>query len=232
MPNIGGAVARRPIHFIFIIDTSGSMTGQKVAALNEAINEAIPHMRSVAEQNPFAELLIRAVAFSSGARWLIANPMPVDQFVWMSVDAGGVTDLGHALKLVAAEMTVERMGSRALPPVLVLISDGQPTDDFEGGLAMLMHEPWAKKAVRLSIAIGNDADHSTLTSFIGNSEIPVLQANNPEQLVASIKWASTVVVEASMRPSSQSATRETTGNVPVPLPVTPDQAITEAHDVF
>jgi uncharacterized protein YegL len=43
------------------------------------------------------------------------------------------------------------MEQRALPPVLVLISDGQPTDDFEAGLATLMAEPWARKAVRLAV---------------------------------------------------------------------------------
>jgi hypothetical protein len=33
------------------------------------------------------------------------------------------------------------MSDRALPPVPVPNSDGQPTDDFTGGLATLMQEP-------------------------------------------------------------------------------------------
>jgi hypothetical protein len=38
----------------------------------------------------------------------------------------------------------------------VLISDGHPTDDFEAGLKSMMEVPWAKRAVRIAIAIGND----------------------------------------------------------------------------
>ncbi len=38
------------------------------------------------------------------------------------------------------------MTDRALPPVLVLISDGQPTDSLKKELAELMDQPWGKKA--------------------------------------------------------------------------------------
>ena len=54
------------------------------------------------------------------------------------------------------------MSDRALPPVLVLISDGQPTDDFGKGLEDLLGQPWGKKAVRVAIAIGDDADLEVL----------------------------------------------------------------------
>jgi len=42
----GGEVATRPPHFIWICDCSGSMgVDGKIQALNNAIREAIPHMR-------------------------------------------------------------------------------------------------------------------------------------------------------------------------------------------
>jgi hypothetical protein len=50
-----------------------------------------------------------------------------------------------------------------------------------------MDLPWGKKAVRVSIAIGADADLDVLEKFIGNSELKPLQANNPESLVRHIK---------------------------------------------
>ncbi len=61
------------------------------------------------------------------------------------------------------------MEERALPPVLVLISDGQPTDDFDTGLSTLMRQPWAQKAVRLAIAMGHDAD--LMASRLGLEEM-------------------------------------------------------------
>jgi len=52
---MGGELASRPLHFIWIADSSGSMEQDgKIQALNTAIREAIPHMRKVAEDNPLA----------------------------------------------------------------------------------------------------------------------------------------------------------------------------------
>ena len=42
----GGALASRPLHFIWVADCSGSMSVDgKIQALNNAIREAIPHMQ-------------------------------------------------------------------------------------------------------------------------------------------------------------------------------------------
>lgn len=92
----------------------------------------------------------------------------------------GVTDLGRALTMLAEQLRIPPMTNRALPPVLVLISDGCPTDDFAKGLQTLMDEPWGKKAVRIAIAIGEDADTTVLQKFIGHPELHPLQANSPE----------------------------------------------------
>ena len=61
-------------------------------------------------------------------------------------------------------------------------SDGQPTDDYKKSLDKLLHLPWGKKAVRIAISIGQDADDDVLEQFTGNREL-VLQANNPQALV-------------------------------------------------
>src|SRR5213079_2347554 len=101
--------------------------------------------------------------------------------------------MGMALGIVADQLKIPPMTDRALPPVLVMISDGQPTDDFKGGLKELMDQPWGKKAVRIAVAIGEDAAQEVLAAFIGNPDIKVLAANNPEALVKHIKWVSTAV---------------------------------------
>jgi len=187
----GGELASRPLHFIFLADCSGSMAGQKINSLNTAIREAIPHMRDVARDNVNAEVLVRAIKFSNGAQWQISQPTLVEDVTWTDLSADGVTDMGKALAMVAEQMKIPPMPDRALPPVLVLISDGQPTDDFNGGLQALMAQNWGRKSVRLAIAMGEDADHDVLEKFIGNPEIKPLQAYNPESLIRHIKWAST-----------------------------------------
>lgn len=214
----GGPLATRPLHFIFIADCSTSMKGDKIQALNHAIREAVPHMREVADGNPNAELLVRSVKFSAGAQWHQSQATKVQSYEWNDLHADGQTDMGLALKLVADTLKTPPMPERALPPVLVLISDGAPTDDFDSGLRALMSEPWGKKAVRIAIAIGEDAQLTVLQRFIGHPELQPLQANNAEQLVRYIRWASTAVVQAASAPASQTSATPTGVNVPLPPP--------------
>jgi len=215
----GGEMAAKPLHFIWIADCSDSMgVDGKIQALNTAIREAIPHMRRVAKDNPNAQVLVRAVRFSDGAYWHIAQPVPVEQFEWVDLQAKGVTDMGKALELVAEQLKMPPMPERGLPPVLVLISDGLPTDDFAAGLNALLDLPWGKKAVRIAIAIGEDANLEVLQRFINNSELKPLRANNPEALTTHIRWASTAVLKSASSPHSEPKGASGGSNVPIPTP--------------
>jgi len=231
MPKLpGGPLARRPLHFIWIADCSGSMGYRgKIQSLNNAIREALPHMQDAASENPNAEVMVRAMKFSSGASWHVASPVPVEQFRWDDLEANGVTDMGKALQLVAEQLDTEKMPPRALPPVLVLISDGHPTDDVSAGLRELMAQPWGTKAVRIAIAIGDDAEKSVLQRFIGHPELEPLQANNAESLVTYIKWVSTAVLKSASSPASQAVNIDQSVNVP--LPPVPDADV-QVDDVW
>lgn len=213
MKRPGGELASRPLHFFWIVDCSGSMYGEKIGTVNHAIQSVIPDMVDAANNNPNAQLLIRTLQFSTGASWVTANPVLVEDFAWDDLQAGGVTDLGSAFELLSAQLTIPPMSDRALPPVLVLLSDGQPTDDYKKSLDKLLHLPWGKKAVRIAIAIGQDADDTVLTEFTGNREL-VLQANNAAMLTKMIKWASTA---ASMVSAPASCVIEDKKPVGIPL---------------
>ncbi len=218
----GGKMAARPLHFIWIADCSGSMSGSKIEELNMAIQEALPEMKRVAQSNPHAEVLVRAVKFSSGAQWHVHQPTPVESFQWPVLKAGGVTDMGKAFNLVAEQLKMPPMDQRGLPPVLVLVSDGHPTDDANRGLKKIMDEPWGRKAVRIAIGIGGDADYAMLQKFIGHSEIAPLRANNAETLTQYIRWASTATIQAASAPNIQPNIEPTIPNAPRPTPVLPN----------
>ena len=229
----GGALAARPLHFILIADCSGSMSVEgKIQALNHAIHEALPDMRAVSGENPSARVLMRAVRFSDGARWHVADPQPVESFEWpdLGADMAG-TDMGAGLRLVTEQLRMPPMSDRALPPVLVLLSDGWPTDDWETALEGLLAERWGRKAVRIAIAIGNGADNDILKRFVDNPEIPVLQANNAPQLTKHIRWVSTAVLKSASQPASSPMDEEVPkGNVPIPQPLPDDDP--DAEDVW
>lgn len=201
---LGGPMARRQLHFIWILDVSGSMRADgKIQALNVAISEALPSLRAAADGNMSADVMVRAATFSTGAQWHSPEPTPVRDFRWRPVEAGGFTDMGAALSLVAEGLKVPPMPERGLSPVLVLVSDGQPTDNFDDGLRRLLKTTWGSRAIRLAIAIGRDADQGVLQTFIGHDsgQSPVL-ANNPDAIIAAIRWASTAVAPTFRETSS------------------------------
>jgi uncharacterized protein YegL len=190
----GGEYAGRPLHIIWLLDCSGSMAeGGKIEALNNAIREVVPAMRKASEGNPEVQFYVRVIRFSTGAGWHIAKPTLLSEFKWVDLQADGETELGQAFALLAEDLRNLPQNTRMLPPQIVLISDGKPTDDWEGGLQALLDVPWGRRAVRQAIAIGQDADHETLRKFVDNPERPVLRVDNSEQLVRYFRYVSTAV---------------------------------------
>jgi uncharacterized protein YegL len=193
-------IGRRKLHFIFAIDTSGSMKGDRIASLNYAVRAAIPAMREAATDNPEIDLVVRVLRFSDSVNWQIETPVPISEFVWTDMAAAGETNMGAAFAELAKAMSAATMPGRQLPPVVVLMSDGLPTDEAENGLAAFLVSDYGSKAVRIAIAIGSDADMGLLQEFIAQPTIKPLQANNAASLVNRIKWAASVPVKSMSSP--------------------------------
>ncbi|HWJ82001.1 MAG TPA: VWA domain-containing protein [Nocardioides sp.] len=204
---LGGALARKPLHFIFVLDVSGSMNrGGRIQALNNAITEVLPQLKDEARANPHAELLVRVLAFANEPRWVIEEPTPVEDVHWERLEAvpRGFTELGSALKALAAKLDELDESASAYPPAIILVSDGRPTQSsgttFAEGLQALLNNRWGATAVRLALGVGRDADMHSLRRFIGDEDIPLLRADNPEQLVEYIVWASKAASKVASRP--------------------------------
>lgn len=217
-------LARRQLHVILALDCSGSMQGDRIASLNYALRTTLPELRKVAEENPEIDVRLRVLRFSTEAEWHVADPAPVADVRWVDLAASGETSMGAAFHLIAQALGADSMKGRQLPPVIVLASDGYPTDDFEAGLAALFASEHAQAATRLAIAIGSEADMEVLERFIRHPSLKPLRANNASDLVRHIKWATTAPVKTTSSPS----------NAPDPLAALAQRTAQEAaqkHDV-
>jgi uncharacterized protein YegL len=191
------AIPRKTMVLFFLVDTSGSMAGSKIGAVNAAIEEVIPELKDLSSSNADARIKVAALEFSNGARWITPDPVEVDNFHWNYLDAAGVTDLGAAMlelndKLSTKAFMREATGSFA--PALFLLSDGEPTDNFSGGLEEIRKNNWFKQAIKIAVAIGDDANKAILAEFTGGMEA-VLEVHNAKMLKKMIKFVS---VRASM----------------------------------
>ncbi|MFD7838833.1 protein kinase [Streptomyces sp. NPDC059761] len=185
----GGPMSRMPLHFIWLLDCSHSMSlNGKITAVNYAVRETIATMRWHANDNPGKALMVRALTFNSGARWHIEEPWDIHQMAWRDVDAYGDRDMGAAFRLAARALHIPPMPQWAWQVVLALVSDGQPTDDWRSGLRELDASPWGRHAARVAVAVGADADRSVLKEFLADDELQPLDTFAPEQLARSIRW--------------------------------------------
>ena len=91
--------------------------------------------------------------------------------------------------------------SGSFAPAIILLSDGGPTDDFESGLKKLKDNNWFKAAIKIAIAIGDDADKDVLKRFTGTPEA-VFTVHNIDALKQIIR----VVAVTSSQIGSKSST--------------------------
>jgi uncharacterized protein YegL len=194
----GGGISRRPLHVIILADCSGGMKGEKMQALNYAIADMIPHLEAWERDQEQAKVYFRAIAFATEPRWHIHEPVPVTGMRWQPLEpvTKGLTNMGPAFAMAAEALAPENIERRALRPAIILITDGLATDppgQFESGLGKLMAQPAGRSALRLSIAIGRDAQSDALTKFIDDPTVPVLVADSTEDIADRLVAASLAV---------------------------------------
>ncbi|MDY6337962.1 MAG: VWA domain-containing protein [Succinivibrionaceae bacterium] len=166
-------VPRRTMTLFFLVDTSKSMEGKKIGAVNESIQEVLPMINDISATNPDAEIKVAALLFSCGTSWVYDEPKSASDFVWQDVSAIGPTPLGEACRELNSKLSRNgfmKTASGSYAPVIILLSDGDPSDDFESGLAKLKTNNWFKAAIKIAIAIGDDVKQETLAQFTGTSE--------------------------------------------------------------
>ena len=79
--------------------------------------------------------------------------------------------------------------SGSFAPAIFLMSDGEPTDNYQDALNKLKQNNWFKKSIKVALAIGEQANKIVLEEFVGNSEA-VLTAHDPSTLMKMIQFVS------------------------------------------
>ena len=179
---------KRPLPFILIADTSSSMKEHgKIASLNTAIKEMIQRLQLM-QQDEEVQFLITIVGFERGSIKEFFHAVNVQEIEWADLNASGVTPLGDAFLKVADLLGQEDVVPKnSYAPILLLVSDGQPTDakgHFSDGwresLKLLKAAPRGDRGMAFAMAIGPDADEDMLSAFSSNGK--VFFANDGEKI--------------------------------------------------
>lgn len=213
MPNIETEFTESPrkdMHIFFVLDTSGSMSGDKIDALNTAMEETVQVLSEEAANHGDAKLKIAVMEYNTGCKWVTPNGAEdLDgTFIWDRLTAGGLTSMGDALEELNSKLS--RNGflnsmTGALMPVIVFMTDGYPTQDYLKALEKIRQNKWFQRCVKIGFALGDDADVGMIASIVGNSEA-VIKTSDLTLFRTLLRFAS---VTASMLASKSSTTTTT-----------------------
>ncbi len=186
---------RRPLPVIVLADVSTSMEGEKIATLNAALTEM--HQKFKELHDTRGHIHTGIITFASNAQRILPLT-PVEDIQLPILTASGTTAMGAAFKIALQVVEDEQqMPKRSFLPSIVLVSDGQPNDNWEEPLQQLLDSDRGGRAIRLAVGIGDDCDFHVLKRFVNHAEIPVMRATEVAKLMDFFRFVTMSVMARS-----------------------------------
>lgn len=204
---------RLPVYLL--LDCSGSMYGEPI----EAVKNGVQVLVSTLRQDPYAleTAYLSIITFDSSAQQV--SPLTeLAAFQQPNIQASGCTALGEALALLAkkadqevTKTTIEQKGD--WKPLVFIMTDGEPTDDLNKGLAEFKKRKWG---MVVACAAGAGANTDTLKKI--TECVVSLDTADSATIKAFFKWVSASVSSGSMKVEETGAEATTLSELPPPPP--------------
>ncbi|MBD5176640.1 MAG: VWA domain-containing protein [Bacteroides sp.] len=204
---------RLPVYLL--LDCSGSMYGEPI----EAVKNGVQVLVSTLRQDPYAleTAYLSIITFDSNAQQV--TPLTeLSAFQQPNIQASGCTALGEALALLAqkadqevTKTTLEQKGD--WKPLVFIMTDGEPTDDLNKGLAEFKKRKWG---MVVACAAGAGANTDTLKKI--TECVVSLDTADSATIKAFFKWVSASVSSGSMKVEETGAEATTLSELPPPPP--------------
>lgn len=201
-------IAKNTLNVILLIDTSKSMSGNRIKQVNDAVTEIKDYLKGLQVENTQVDFNLTLIPFATNATFYNnSRSVNVDDLYFEGLKAGGQTNLHLAYNKLEQILVSERQGGimpdfGGLAPIILLLSDGHPTKPVQGSrINRLKKLPWFNYALKFAVAIGlnDEKTMKNLRNFTGNKET-VLHCLDSDALKEIIKI---IVVTSSLVKSNQ-----------------------------
>lgn len=152
-----------------VLDCSGSMSGAPIAMLNQGLIALEQELDSDPIASKRVRILVVAFGTPDADEISVSDWKDVMDFDPPQLTAHGTTPTGLAVKTALAEIEKEKARLKAAGitykrPLLYLMSDGAPTDDWQSAAKEAVSAAAANKVSVFPIAVG-PVDTSILSQF-------------------------------------------------------------------
>ena len=153
-----------------VLDCSGSMQEEgKIDQLNEGLRTLDAELK----KDPITARCGRILVISFGGDnhvEVMGDWTDAMDFVPPTLHAGGLTPLGAAMRCALDEIEAQKAQMRSAGvtykrPIVMLLSDGEPTDEWQAVAAECKRAEAAHKVNIMAIGIGNQINRETLSAF-------------------------------------------------------------------
>jgi len=185
----------------------------------EAVKNGVQVLVSTLRQDPYAleTAYLSIITFDSSAQQ-VSSLTELSAFQQPNIQASGCTALGEALALLAqkadqevTKTTAEQKGD--WKPLVFIMTDGEPTDDLNKGLAEFKKRKWG---MVVACAAGAGANTDTLKKI--TECVVSLDTADSATIKAFFKWVSASVSSGSMKVEETGAEATTLSELPPPPP--------------
>jgi uncharacterized protein YegL len=177
------------LDLICLIDTSGSMKGRKIAALNQLFIELIPQLRREIEKSGEIVVTVRVLRFADRPEWHIGpEPIALDEFEWHGLNAAGDTATAAAIRLLTTSLSQSAAAVDGPGTLCILVTDGycsDPRDEYLKALADFRKSLNGKLPRLAVVAVGDSTEYDEvqLRDFLGGDETGLVRLEDPEAIV-------------------------------------------------
>lgn len=160
---------------LLALDVSHSMSGTKIASLNEGALQFLQEVRD----DEFARHAVELGVVTFGGVVTTQVPLgPLDKAQWEPFSANGGTPMGGAVNaaidiLEARKREYKENGVSYYQPWLVLMTDGFPTDNYDEAARKLRRMADGKKITVFGVGIGEECDMGVLAKFCPENRPPL-----------------------------------------------------------
>jgi len=155
---------------VLVLDCSGSMQEDGKVGL---LNDGLKTLEAELKNDPITARCGRVLVISFGGEnevEVMGDWTDAMDFTPPNLAAGGLTPLGTAMKCALDEIESQKGEMRSAGvsykrPIVMLLSDGEPTDDWKAVAAECKNAEAAHKVNIMAIGIGDQANREVLGAF-------------------------------------------------------------------